>query len=230
MIKKFGLKKLLLQYIMSFFTILFHYVLLCCQKYGIDESHGLPHAMNILLYANHIYEEEVIQHPIIKEHEKIIYVSAILHDMCDKKYMNEADGLKEIQTYLQYTVPFENQLTPKEMESVSKIISTMSYTKVKRVGFSNLGEYQRSYHIVREADLLCAYDFDRCMIYNMKTSGTDIKDAFQNAEDLFQSRVLQHINDNLFFTRYSIREAPTLHTGALYRIQHWRHILTKKIG
>jgi len=214
---------------MSFFSTLFHYVLLSCKKYNIDESHGLPHAMNILLYANHIYEEEVTKHPLLKNQEKIIYVSAVLHDMCDKKYMNEADGLKEIQTYLQTSVPFDYQLTPIEMESVSNIISTMSYTKVKRVGFPHLGDYQRAYHIVREADLLCAYDFDRCMIYNMKTSDTDIYNAFQNADSLFQSRVLKQINDHLFLSTYSNREAPSLHLNALQRIQHWKHILSKKI-
>ena len=34
-------------------------------------------------------------------------------------------------------------------------------------GFPDMGEYQTAYNIVREADLLCAYDFDRCMIYQM---------------------------------------------------------------
>jgi len=215
---------------MSFFSTLFHYVLLSCKKYNIDESHGLPHAMNILLYANHIYEEEAAQYPVLKEQEKIIYVSAVLHDMCDKKYMNEADGLQEIQAYMQQQISAEYQLSPEEMESVSNIISSMSYTKVKRVGFPHLGEYQRAYHIVREADLLCAYDFDRCMIYNMKTTGADIQSAFHNADNLFASRVLKQIHDPLFFTRYSLREAPTLHIGALNRIQHWKYILSKKIG
>ena len=36
-----------------------------------------------------------------------------------------------------------------------------------------MGEYQTAYNVVREAALLCAYDFDRCMIYQMYIKNTN---------------------------------------------------------
>ena len=53
---------------------LFQYVLITTSKYSIDESHGLNHAMNSLMFANKIYENEVIKNPCIEEHKNIIYV------------------------------------------------------------------------------------------------------------------------------------------------------------
>jgi hypothetical protein len=106
----------------------------------------------------------------------------------------------------------------------------MSYSKVKKIGFPHLDKFQRAYHIVREADLLCAYDFDRCMIYSMKKKHTDISTAFQHADDLFQSRVLKQINDGLFFTRYANRESYLLHSHSIQRIQHWKLLLSNKLN
>jgi hypothetical protein len=56
--------------------------------------------MNILHYANQIYESEVKQYPYLKNQEKLIYTSAVLHDMADKKYINENIGLTEIEEFL----------------------------------------------------------------------------------------------------------------------------------
>jgi len=68
----------------------------------------------------------------------------------------------------------------------------MSYSKVKKQGFPSLGKYQLAYHIVREADLLTAYDFDRCMIYHMSKNNSNVREAYYNAEELFHNRVLRH--------------------------------------
>ena len=43
----------------------------------------------------------------------------------------------------------------------------MSYSKVNKNGFPELGNYQLCYNIVREADLLASYNIDRCIIYQM---------------------------------------------------------------
>jgi hypothetical protein len=120
----------------------------------------------------------------------------------------------------------ENILDPTELSVSKKIMTTMSYSKVKVNGFPNMGCYQYAYHIVREADLLAAYDFDRCMIYNIYKIGGTIDDAFENANSLFETRVLKHFDDNLFTTDYAKNEAHVLHSNALARIHHWRSIRT----
>jgi hypothetical protein len=117
----------------------------------------------------------------------------------------------------------------KELEITKKIITTMSYSKVKKNGFPELGEYQQAYHIVREADLLSAYDFDRCMTYKMKQSNEDFENSFYDAKNLFEERMFQHNNDGLFITDYSKRESFILEQIAHHRIHNWNKIIYNTI-
>jgi hypothetical protein len=206
---------------MSFLNKLFHYVLIATKKYGIDESHGLSHSMNVLNYAHNIYMDEIEEYPHINHHQNIIYASAILHDMCDKKYMDVEKGLKEIEDFV------KTELTPNELTVTKQIMNTMSYSKVKKCGYPNLGFYKKAYHIVREADLLSAYDFDRCMIYKMKMCGYDLEKAFFDAENLFNERMFKHIQDGLFFSNYAKKESVILENIARRRIQAWKKIIYK---
>jgi len=207
---------------MSLITKLFHFVLYASSKYNIDESHGLSHSMNVLNFAHNIYINELPDFPFLKEQERIIYTSAILHDMCDKKYMNENEGIYEIEEYLQ------EKLDPIEIDMTKTIISTMSYSTVKKKGYPLLGTHQLAYHIVREADLLSAYDFDRCMIYHMhKNKSSSFEESFENANELFEKRVLKHIDDHMIGTKYGIHKSITLHNQAKQRIQSWRKIVYK---
>jgi HD superfamily phosphodiesterase len=206
---------------MRLITKLFNFVLTISAKHNIDESHGVSHSMNILNYANRIFEDEVVKKPWIKPHERIIYTSAILHDMCDKKYMNESEGVREMEAFLSSKIP------RKEIEIVSKIVTTMSYSTVKKKGFPDLGIYQSAYHIVREADLLTAYDFDRAMIYNIRLTGGDIEKAYQNAKAIFIERVLRHNEDGLFFTDFSRKESLVLYTRALERMWVWKRLFDR---
>jgi HD superfamily phosphodiesterase len=214
---------------MSLLTKLFQFVLLTSSKYDIDETHGISHSMKVLQFANNIYEAERFKHPILQNQERIIYVSAILHDMCDKKYVNEEEGLSCINNFLR------DKLTTEEIYATKKIITTMSYSKVKKNGFPDLQEYQMAYHVVREADLLSAYDFDRCMLYNIrcqiKKNGDDsldqvkIMDAYNDAQDLFNKRVLTHNKDKLFITDYSKERYLELHIDAMRRMNAWKRIM-----
>jgi len=225
---------------MSLLSRLIQFVIVTCSKYRIDESHGLSHSMNILHYADNIYQSELIKHPSLKKQERVIYVSAIIHDMCDKKYMNEEEGIQNIEDFLKETI------TADEIETTKKIISTMSYSKVMKQGFPRLetAEKQLAYHVVREADLLTAYDFDRCMIYHIHTmqkyqnqnqhqkkpetnTNISIETTFENAVKIFQSRVFRHNDNGLLTTEYSIRESKHLETVAHQRIQSWRNILKR---
>jgi len=208
---------------MSLITKLFQYVLLTSYKNKIDESHGLGHSMNVLNFAHSMYENEVKKNQLLENQEKIVYVSAILHDMCDNKYLEEEKGMKDIESFL------GNKMTDSEIGAVKKIISTMSYSKVKKNGFPDLGIYQNAYHIVREADLLTAYDFDRCMIYNMHKKDGNVYDAFCDAHALFEKRVLKHNEDKLFLTDYGKVKSIELHSQSLIRIENWKTIMKRPI-
>jgi len=208
----------------SLLSKLFHFVVLITKKYNIDESHGLAHSMNVLNFAHNIYTDEVEKIPYIKNQEKIIYVSSILHDMCDKKYISEEIGINEIATFLEQT----NAVTPLEITVIKKIIQTMSYSTVKKYGFPQLNEYQPAYHIVREADLLTAYDFDRCMIYDINKQDGNIESAFEHASNLFENRVFKHDSDGLLLTDYAKTQHYLLQSGAQLRIKAWRSILNNR--
>jgi hypothetical protein len=203
---------------MSLLGKLFNFVLSTSKKYSIDESHGVKHSMDILHYASNIYLDQVYKQPLLEKHERIIYISAILHDMCDNKYLDENEGITNIENFLQEKIPKE------EIDITKKIISTMSYSKVKKYGFPILHEYQMAYHIVREADLLCAYDFDRCIIYNLYKKNInktdDINNIFIEAETLFNNRVFKHFDDNLFVTDYSKNQALQLQSQTLIQIDN----------
>ena len=202
---------------------LFNFILLTTSKHGIDESHDVSHSMNVLHYAQDIYEAQVYIYPPLKNYERVIYIAALLHDMCDKKYMEENQGLNDICSYL------KPRIEEKEIEMVKNIVSTMSYSKVKVEGFPDFDEYKWAYHVVREADLLSAYDFDRCMIYNLKKNNGDIDSSFANANNLFEKRVLKHHDDKLLLTEYSKANYMNLHNMAISRINAWKKLLKNPV-
>jgi len=203
---------------MNLLNYLFNYVIMISNMYNIDESHSIKHSMDVYYYANEIYETELIKNPYIKEHKTIIDVSAILHDMCDKKYMDEKIGLEYLETYM------KSKITDNELDICLKIISTMSYSTVKKNDFPKLNEYQLAYNIVREADLLASYDFERCIIYNMLKEKNSYSNAFLDATKLFENRVFKYNDDKLFLTDYSIKLSKQLHIDSLKRIKFLSNI------
>ena len=191
----------------------FRFVIQTSKEYNIDESHALKHSLEVFNYANNIYEDEVNKFPYLKEQREIISLSAIVHDMCDKKYMNEDNGIINIKNYMTGYLPSD------ELDVVSKIIQTMSYSKVKVNGFPDLGDYQHAYHIVRESDLLAAYDLDRCIIYRMMRHKYNYTDSLKESKDLFENRILNYRRDNLFVTNYSKNKSALLHKKALVDLE-----------
>ena len=133
--------------------------------------------------------------------------------MCDKKYMNEDHGIAYMNKYM------KEYISPEELEIVSHIIKTMSYSKVKINGYPDFGEHQLAYHIVREADLLAAYDLDRCIIYRMMQSKFNYTDALFESKNLFENRILNYRKDNLFITNYSKNKSLLLHRKAVKDVE-----------
>lgn len=191
----------------------FSFVVRRSNLYKIDESHAVKHSMEVFHYARDILQNECIKDPTLYTQEKIIYSSAILHDMCDKKYIDEVVGVKAINQAM------EDHLTDDELKVMISIITTMSYSKVKVNGYPDLGKYQKAYHIVREADLLAAYDIDRCIMYAMFNDGDEYSGALIKAKDIFTRRVLTYRKDNLFVTDRSKQISEALHQTGFDRMK-----------
>ena len=190
----------------------FKYVINASKQFNIDESHALKHSMDVFHTATQIYNSEIIRNPYLSTQQNIIGLSAILHDMCDKKYVDEHQSIDDMNMYMQ---PY---ITLGEMKMVNTIISTMSYSRVKKHGFPNIPEYQLAYHIVREADLLCAFDPDRCIMYGMMKENMSYVDATKRAIPYLENRVLQYIDDNLFVTDYSKAQSILLHKECNHKL------------
>ena len=222
----------------AFLSEMIRFVLYTTAKRGIDESHGVGHSLNALRYASYILADE-ISYPsispsfppdILIRQKPVVYAAAVLHDMCDKKYMNETDGVKAMTDF----IGSADVYSAEETRAIADIVSTMSYSTVKKYGYPSLGKYQTAYHIVREADLLCAYDFDRSIIYHLSKTVLDdpamtLTQAYANAKDLFHTRVLRHNQDGLFLSNYARRKSMELHTGALYRMRYWDNMMKTSI-
>jgi len=199
---------------------LFTFVLAMTKKYNIDSSHSEIHSMDVVRFADDIYRSQLQMFPYLEDQTNVIYSAAILHDMCDKKYMNQDEGIKEIEEFLQ------DKLRDEEIYYTKRIIETMSYSTVKKNGYPDLGDYQTAYHVVREADLLSAYDFDRCVTYQLN-QGSDLTTAYVDALKLFKNRMFNYNTDKLLISDYSQRKSLTLTTNALKQMTTWQRILTK---
>jgi HD superfamily phosphodiesterase len=197
----------------------FNYVIQTSKLYSIDESHALKHSMDVFHLSNKIYETEVPKNILLENQKDIIYASAILHDMCDKKYMDEKEGISKINYFM------KDYMANEKLEVVNNIISTMSYSKVKINGFPTLKEHQLAYHIVREADLLTAYDVERCIIYSMMVEKLNYVDSITRTINIFENRVLKYRDDKLFVTNYSNKLSHFLHQKALKDIDNLKKII-----
>ena len=141
--------------------------------------------------------------------------------MCDKKYMNEENGINEMKLFM------SEYMKEDDIEIVSKIVSTMSYSKVKVYGYPDLENYQLAYHIVREADLLSAYDIDRCIIYGMMKEKLNYDVALIRALELFEKRVLTYRSDDLFITDFSKHQSKLLHTAYMENLSNMNNMISK---
>jgi HD superfamily phosphodiesterase len=202
--------------VMNFVTLInqaFRFVIQTSQEYNIDESHSLKHSLEVFNYANNIYECEVVKFPQLENHREIITLASIVHDMCDKKYIDEDYGVANMNKYM------KDYIMPEKLEVVSNIIKTMSYSKVKLHGYPDFGDYQLAYHIVRESDLLAAYDLDRCIIYRMMHDKVNYTDALVESKNLFENRILNYRKNKLFVTSYSKNKSLLLHKEAVKDVE-----------
>ena len=172
---------------------LFDFIESHCLENGIDESHGLKHAVNCV---NWIYRLTSTEKYALDEIKMAIY-SAALHDMCDKKYTIPEVSSKKIHDWL-----LSQEWSLEMADTLISIINNMSYSLLKgranggQPVFPNYGRWQRAYHLARHADLLDGYLVGRCFIYtkHIQPAILDI-DCWKTVEELFYIRVFNYVSD-----------------------------------
>jgi len=199
---------------------LFTFVLTMSSKYNIDSSHSEKHSMDVLRFADENYQSQLEKCPYLEKQVNVIYTASVLHDMCDKKYMKQEQGIQEIEDFLKYS------FKPEELHYTKQIIETMSYSTVKKNGYPDLGIYQQAYHIVREADLLASYDFDRSIIYHMN-KGNTLTESYNNSLKLFNERMFNYNRDKLLLSEYALQKSLPLQGIAVKQMLSWNRILHK---
>lgn len=192
---------------------LFNFIEYMCNKYSIDESHGLKHAKGtfqrarVLLYTlDDVKEDE----------SRVALYSAALHDTCDSKYTNVELASAQISTWL-----LEQGWINEEVDAIIGIITTMSYSKLKlqSVGgqpvYPDHGKWQRAYHVARHADLLEGYIVARCFLYNMHIHPDKSDDDHWLAvRTLFDRRVFRYLKDGWITFPAALRMVPELEKEA----------------
>jgi hypothetical protein len=194
--------------------ILFNFVEGQCIKYEIDASHGVKHAKGTYSRAKKLlkYYSDITQ-----EEETVTLYSAALHDMCDSKYCDSKEALNDIYDFL-----VDIQLNKEEVRAILNIITTMSYSKLKKnvsngiPVFPDHGKWQRAYDIARNADLLEGFIVARCIIYNKELYPEKLEDEhWERANTIFKERVFTYVSEGWINLPAALEMVPALENEAL---------------
>ncbi len=197
-----------------------NFIILQSNKYNIDESHSLNHALSVLNYSNKIYTEEVKIKPLLKEQKHIIYTSALIHDTCDSKYDNDNHSIMNIKNFLE-----NNCYNEIDIGIIIKIIETMSYHKIKKNGFPNLYDYNDAFNVVREADLLAGYEFNRAVLFGIYKLDINYTESFEISKKLYFNRMDKYLEDNLFLTAYGKQHANEINKNEKINIENLSNLI-----
>ena len=171
---------------------LYEFVEQMCKEYNIDESHDLRHAKDCVETAY-----SILDYNITEDEKEVITYAAALHDCVDKKYTNVSEATEKVRTFL-----ISEGWTNERAQAVLNIINTMSYSHLNKqmidgaIVFPEHGVYQKAYHIIRQADLLCSYKVERCYLYQKHVAPTMPEDeVWKRVNALFQSRVFKYVSN-----------------------------------
>jgi hypothetical protein len=160
-----------------------------CQQQGIDQSHDQTHMDRVARIALRL--NQLCGRQIEQREQTVMILSAFTHDLCDHKYTEVSTSLSNIKRWLE-SLPIDREM----FTGIIKIITTMSYSIVSHLGYpSDLGCWETAYHHVRIADLIDAYDVNRCFQYkthlNPELSETE---RWKLVVDIFEKRVLTQLD------------------------------------
>ena len=165
-----------------------------CWQQNIDDSHGYKHSVGTMCRAQAIIDTI---RTITPEERKMILYCAALHDLCDSKYTDVTIA----SLMIKYWLIWEDDWKTRDAEALIHIITTMSYSKLKKIKEQNgvhtypsHGKWQRAYHIARQADILESFIPARCVLYNMHVYPEKSEEEhWAKAEQLFHERVFQYV-------------------------------------
>lgn len=191
---------------------LWDFITKTCLEYDIDESHGLKHAQDCILWVC------ILQDNLSLDELIIAIYSAALHDMCDSKYMDVSIGLENIKRWL-----ITQYVEDHHIQVILNIISTMSYSKLKSqrihdtIVFPDHGIYNTVYHLVRHADLLDAYKVNRCILYQKRLNpNLSEEECLLCVRKVFDERIFKYVKDGWITLPSALVHVPELTKTAMH--------------
>jgi hypothetical protein len=192
-----------------------------CRTQGIDSSHDEHHMARVARMTERL--NELSGRAIGQDEKDVMILSAFTHDLCDHKYTDVNAGIEVIDSWLE-----KQPISDEQRRAICHIISTMSYSKVKKYGYpSDLGKWTLAYHHTRIADLIDAYDIDRCYKYQShKHPDMDEREKWHAVIQVFESRVLTQKDEYILpIAPYAACIVEPLHAAATNGISECKKLL-----
>lgn len=210
-------------------TKIIHFIIQNTNHY-LNNENNLEQSLNVLHFTNDIYQKEIIKNPLLKNKKNIIFISSLLYVIINNNQINKIQEIELLNTINFFLKREYNEILDSyEINSINKIITTISYSYVILNGYTNFDddkELEISYHIVRESNLLSGYDFNKCLNFTiLKNQNLSFKDNFEKTETIFKIRILNYIEKNLFILEYSKKIANYLHKKSIKTILKWKILL-----
>lgn len=188
---------------------LFGFIQEMCERYTIDESHGLKHAIGTMKRADQMLEQ---LENVSEDERRITLYAAALHDTCDHKYTDVEEASTRIREWL-----LKQAWSEDHVNVLIQIITTMSYSQLKKLtGYPDHGPWQRAYHVARHADLLESFIVARCILYDRHIHPERSEDVhWTRAEELFRDRVFTYVSEGWIFMEEALKHVPALEAEAM---------------
>jgi len=183
-------------------------------EYKIDPSHNLHHSHQVNELGFILAERD---YHLNNRQKEILYLSCMLHDMCDVKYTPRVQAILDVSNFMRKQCGV-SMLTH---DAVMEIITSMSYSQIVspdgRVQYPLWLSGEHSgwgdvFHIARQADLLTSYDLKRMVHYKQEKLGFVYScDIYQDIVETVERRMSKLLQRQLFSSPSAIRIATQWH-------------------
>ena len=178
-----------------------------CKEHNIDPSHDVTHSRDCVLFA-----EKLMDYSFSEDEKEMARYAAALHDCVDKKYVDVVEASHHILGFLT-SIGWSDQ----RAAALLAMVTTMSYSKLtsmvvdRKPVFPDHGEWDRVYHVVRQADLLCSYRVHRCYQYQKRIHPDWTEAAhWVRVQAMFQDRMFKYVTNGWFGSRAAMALIPPL--------------------
>lgn len=169
-----------------------------------DGSHDIHHAINVAKNVTCIHKQD-------GDLQKLAIIAALLHDTCDKKYVDKEKALSDIKGFL------TNHLPSDDVDDILSAIQHISFSSLRINGPPQLNSRSMQiWRIVSEADMLEAIGvtgFIRTLMYQGHKENN-----LEDARAYMSEQLVPHCN--VFIQEKNVREEARLRTLSMKHLVH----------